>query len=153
MLGVDKYMNEIVTLYFKSIEIFKLWESTPRDFGSGDLLYKSEVHTLAAIGNHPGINHTALSIEMDVSKSAISKFVGKLLDKDLIVKTIEKSNKKEVIFNLTSKGKIVFEGHKSFRKLMFSGIDDLLANLKEEEKEFLIKFLKELNHVAKNSLK
>lgn len=153
MSGDDNYMNEIINLYFQSIEIFKLWESTPRDFGSGDLLYKSEVHTLAVIGNNPGINHTALSIEMDVSKSAISKFVGKLLDKDLITKINEKNNKKEVIFNLTSKGKIVFEGHQSFRKLMFSGIDDLLANLKGEEKEFLIKFFKELNSVAKNSLK
>lgn len=145
-------MNDIINLYFKSMEMFKVLESTPRDFGSGDLLYKSEVHTLSSIGRNPGINLTSLSIEMNVSKSAISKFVGKLLDKNLIEKTIEEYNKKEVAFNLTPKGQTVFQGHEAFRKSNFSGIDELLANLKEEERIFLTKFFKDLNNVIKNSI-
>ena len=145
-------MNNIINLYFQSMEIFKIWESTPRDFGSGDLLYKSEVHTLSAIGHSPGINLTSLSLKMNVSKSAMSKFVSKLLDKGLISKTIEDYNKKEVSFNLTDKGQIVFEGHEEFRKSTFSGLDDLLANLKDEEKIFLSNFLNDLNCILKNSL-
>lgn len=145
-------MNDIINLYFQSMEMFKILESTPRDFGSGDLLYKSEVHTLSSIGHNPGINLTSLSVEMNVSKSAISKFVGKLLDKNLIEKTIEEYNKKEVAFNLTPKGQTVFQGHEAFRQSNFSGIDELLANLKEEERIFLTKFFKDLNHVIKNSI-
>lgn len=127
-------------------------ESTPRDFGSGDLLYKSEVHTLAVIGRYTGINLTSLSLEMNVSKSAVSKFVGKLLDKRLILKTIEADNRKEVIFYLTDKGKIVFEGHEAFRKSTLSGIYELLAHLKQEERIFLTNFLQDLNRVISNSI-
>lgn len=145
-------MNDIINLYFQSMEMFKSLESTPRDFGSGDLLYKSEVHTLCTIGRNTGINLTSLSLEMNVSKSAVSKFVGKLLNKRLILKTIEADNRKEVIFYLTDKGKIVFEGHETFIKSTFSGIYELLAHLKQEERIFLTKFLQDLNRVIKDSI-
>jgi DNA-binding MarR family transcriptional regulator len=145
-------VNEIINLYFKSLELFKNLESTPRDFGSGNLLFKSEVHTLSAIGFNPGINLTSLAAEMSVSKSAVSKFVRKLLDKHLIQKYIEEDNKKEVIFYLTDIGKTVFEGHEAFKKSYFSGIYELLAQLKQEEKIFLTNFLKSLNQTVKKSL-
>jgi len=145
-------VREIISLYFQSMETFKNLESTPRDFGSGDLLYKSEVRTLSAIGHNSGINLTSLSVEMNVSKSAVSKFVGKLLDKNLIRKTIEEDNKKEVAFYLTDKGQIAFEGHEAYAESTFSGIYDLLAHLTHEEKIFLTSFLNDLNGVLKNSL-
>lgn len=144
--------NDIIDLYFQSMEMFKSLESTPRDFGSGDLLYKSEVHTLTAIGHNPGINLTSLSVKMNVSKSAVSKFVSKLLDKCLIRKTTEGDNKKEVIFYLTDKGQTVFEGHEAYRKSSFAEIYELLAHLKTEEQIFLANFLKDLNRAIKGSL-
>jgi len=136
--------DELISLYFQSMELFRILESIPRDFGSGDLLYKSEVHTLATIGYHPGINLTELSLEMNVSKSAISKFVKKLLDKNLIRKSMEKDNRKEVVFYLTQKGQIVFTGHEAFAKSTFSGIYELLNSLSQDENIFLTNFFKEL---------
>ena len=79
-----KDYEKIIKLYFKSIKGFNEFESLPRDFGTGDLLYSSEIHTLQAIGNNSNINLTELAEILDISKSGTSKFVKKLLDKNLI---------------------------------------------------------------------
>lgn len=140
----DHDTKKIIKLYFQSMDLFKEFENTPRDFGSGDLLYKSEIHTLETIGHHPGINLTELAEEMRVTKSAVSKFTAKLLDKDLIEKQMEEGNKKEVLFYLTSKGQTAFKGHEQFQKAAFSGILDLINSLDQHEKNFLIGFLERL---------
>jgi hypothetical protein len=48
--------DRIINLYFKSIKQFNEIESQPRDFGTGDLLYSSEIHTLEAVGKYPDSN-------------------------------------------------------------------------------------------------
>jgi len=140
----NENVNNIIKLYFHSFDVFRKLEVTPRDFGSGDLLYQSEVHTLEVIGYNPGINLTGIAIKMDISKSAISKFAKKLIDKKLIHKSSEQNNKKEVLFFLTPKGNTVFEGHQTFEKNTFSGVYNLFDELTETEKAFLKKFFMEL---------
>jgi DNA-binding MarR family transcriptional regulator len=137
----DKNIDIIINLYFKSLEMFKSLESTPRDFGSGELLYSSEVHTLVAIGKNSGLNLTDISVAMNVSKSAVSKFVKKLLNKGLIQKRNEEKNKKEVVFYLTLKGQTVFAGHEIYEQNTFAGIFKILAGLSSAEKAFLTHFL------------
>lgn len=141
-------MNEykrITELYFKSIKGFNEFESIPRDFGSGDLLYSSEIHTLQAIGNNENINLTELAIILDISKSGTSKFVKKLLDKDLITKSKNSGNKKEVVFNLTEKGKKAYFGHEVFSKKTFTPIHKILSSLSKNEMDILESFLYDLN--------
>lgn len=104
-----KDYENIIKLYFKSLKAFNEFESIPRDFGTGgDMLYSSEIHTLQAIGRNANINLTELAEKLDISKSGASKFVLKLLEKDLITKNKLINNKKEVVFNLTEKGLIAF---------------------------------------------
>lgn len=142
--------NKVTKLYFKSIKEFNEFESIPRDFGTGDLLYSSEIHTLQAIGDNTDINLTELSLKLDVSKSAVSKFVKKLLDKGLITKSKLQGNKKEVVFGLTDKGRTAYIGHKKFSQETFKPIFNILSKLDKEQVDFLEKFLGELTQeVAK----
>ena len=132
-------------LYFKSVKGFNELESIPRDFGTGDLLYSSEIHTLQAIGDSTDINLTELALKLDISKSGTSKFVKKLLEKDLITKSKLYGNKKEVVFGLTEKGRTAYLGHKTFSKEVFAPIYNILSRLDKNEIGFLESFLYDLS--------
>ncbi|QZY56128.1 MarR family transcriptional regulator [Crassaminicella profunda] len=139
-----KNYERIIKSYFRSVREFNEFESVPRDFGTGDLLYSSEIHTLQVIGNNANINLTELAAKLDISKSGASKFTKKLIEKNLITKSKHLSNKKEVVFNLTEKGLIAYLGHEKFDKEVFASIYKILSRFDEKEKEFLESFLDEL---------
>jgi len=128
----------------KSVSLMREIESEPRDFGTGDLLYSSTIHTLVQIGKNPGINLTNLAEKLDISKSAVSKFVRQLLEKSLITKSKDVNNRKEVIFYLSEKGVVAYQGHESFEKRVFGVIEEKIDLLKDEEKEVFVEFLTSL---------
>ena len=136
--------EQIISLYMKSKELFNEFESTPRDFGTGDLLYASTIHTLVQIAKNPGINLTNLAEKLDISKSAVSKFIKQLLALSLITKSKDINNRKEVIFYLSEKGVTAYKGHEAFEKLFFSVIEKRLDILAEEEKDVFVDFLSSL---------
>jgi DNA-binding MarR family transcriptional regulator len=116
-----------------------------RDFGSGDLLYSTEIHTIVAIGKNPGTNLTQLAEMLGVSKSAASKFIKKLIAKHYIIKSRPVDNQREVIFNLTDKGKIAFQGHERFSSETFKRVYSILEDSKEREIVTIENFLEKLN--------
>ena len=133
--------EKITNLYFSSLDEFNKFENMPRDFGTGDLLYRSEIHTLQAIGKKPNRNLTELAGDLGISKSGVSKFIKKLLDKELVTKNRQVNNKKEVVFALTLKGEIAYKGHQKFSKEMFVDLLEYIDSVREEEQDFLIEFL------------
>ena len=139
--------EHIIKLYFKSIKFMEVIESTPRDFGTGDLLYSSTIHTLVAIGKHPGCNLTELASDLDITKGGAGKFVRKLISKELIVKTQLPNNKKEVIFNMTNKGKIAYTRHERFEQLRFGEIFETLDSMDIRDVKVLEDFLTKLNKI------
>jgi len=139
-----KKKQEIIKLYMKSVDLMREIESKPRDFGTGDLLYSSTIHTLVQIGKNPGINLTNLAEQLDISKSAVSKFIRQLIDLGLITKSKDINNRKEVIFYLSEKGVVAYHGHESFEREFFDVIEKNLNALKEREKEVFITFLRSL---------
>lgn len=144
------YMNKsqkIINLYFSSIKKFNEIESQPRDFGTGDLLYSSEIHTLEAIGKYPGSNLTELSEKLNITKGGTSKFVKKLLAKDLIVKESLADNKKETFYRLTSKGEVAYKGHQEFSLARFGDILQRLSELSLKEANVIEEFLEDLNEI------
>lgn len=137
--------ERIVNLYFRSMKRFEELESEPRNFGTGDLLFSSEIHTIQAIGDNPNINLTCLADKLGISKSGASKFIGKLLKKGLITKNKQINNDKEVVFNLTKTGFTAYLKHEEFSKEIFKPIYDLLSSFDENQTVFLEAFLKKLN--------
>jgi DNA-binding MarR family transcriptional regulator len=145
--GEGDYMKKyekIIQLYFKSIKEFNEFESAPRDFGTGDLLYSSEIHTLQAIGNNENINLSELAEILGISKSGVSKFIKKLLSKKMITKSNPLNNRKEVVFNLTKKGWTAYLGHQNFSEQTFNSIYNILSRLDDQQILFLETFLHEL---------
>lgn len=136
--------ERVVDLYFHSMKRFEELEKAPRNFGTEDLLYSSEIHTVQAIGDNPNINLTGLAERLGITKSGVSKFIGKLLEKGLITKNKLINNDKEVVFNLTKKGNTAYLKHEEFSKEIFKPVFDLLSDLDEGQTAFLENFFKEL---------
>jgi len=149
-----KPYDEITTQLFSLIQGFKDFESKPRFYGTEDLLYGSEIHTLQMIGRQGSCNLTQLAGLLEISKSGISKFSNKLLEKGLIIKSRMDKNRKEVIFSLTPKGRIAYLAHEKFDETMFAAMYSLLDSCTKEQIDFLaaffsrvVKQLQELNQV------
>ncbi len=123
---------------------FTMIENSPRDFGSGEKLYPSEIHTIEAIGRNEGINVTELAETMGVSKAAISQIVRKLEKKKYILKYKAQENDKEVLLKLMKKGRTVFEGHKQFHAVIDVDIIKLIKHMKPEEYDFFDRVLSEM---------
>ena len=144
MLMNNKYM--IVETLLKINNKLSEMSAIPRDFGAGDLLYSTEIHTIVAIDKNPGINLTELSSILGVSKSAGSKFVKKLLVKDYITKSKAVDNQKEVLFNLTKKGKIASKGHDEFAKIKFEKLYGVV-DIHKQKLELISNFLEDVDEV------
>ena len=121
------FMSEIILTYEQLMDILdKVWTKvellhTPsRDFGTGVPIYRKEIHTLQAIGQHPKINITALAEHMGVTKGAVSQMITKLVKKKMVRKIYTKGNKKEVILELTDLGWIGYHNHGKFHMDMFN---------------------------------
>lgn len=135
-----KMLESIFRLSKKFFEAMK----QPNKFGTDKLLYSSEIHTLEMIGKHPGITVTELADRQGISKSALPKLVHKLIQKDLIYRYQETGNKKNILLELTSKGRVAVQNHFEFHETFDSGIIEKINLLTPEEYLFLSDILEEL---------
>ena len=127
-------------------------EKSPRDFGSGDLLYRSEVHTLMAIGNTPGVNVTSLASHSGISKSAISQMVNKLTQKNLVEKYRSPENNKEIFLRLTPRGRVAYLGHEQYHFKIHARIEQKMKQMTDEEFLFLKEFFRVIEETVDESL-
>ncbi len=142
-----KYMN-IIEKFTRMINKFNYIEKIPRDFGTGNLLYPSEIHLIETIGKTPGINVTELAKKHGISKAAISQKLKKLEKKDLIERFKDNENEKAVLLKLKIKGEIAFKGHESFHSIMDSGIIQKINEMSPEKVKDFEKILDEINIYA-----
>lgn len=76
---MDKY-DKVIKLCLETVNQFNEIEQSPRDYGTSETLFSSEIDTVTIIGEQEGINLTELSKKLEVSKSGASKFVKHLLE-------------------------------------------------------------------------
>ncbi len=102
------------------VDKFNKQHKKGHDFGSGDLLFPSEIHTIQAIGDHENINITDLAVALKVTKPTISERVKKLERLELIQRQDAVDNMKTVILHLTARGWVAYKGHEAHHKKMFA---------------------------------
>lgn len=109
----------------------------PKQFGTDQLMYQSEIHFIDAIGCEGDIKPQDLSMKLGISYGAITQVATKLIKKNLIKKYKMKNNNKEVYYKLTESGIIAYENHKLFHKDLTEKIVEYLKGLSEEEYDVL----------------
>jgi len=124
-------------------------ESVPREYGSGEKLFASEIHTVAAVYRDPGCNLTVLAATLDVSPAAASKFVAKLIRRGYIVKYKAPDNRRDVLFEATEKGRIAAKGHERFEKRTFAKLIRAEQSLEPREREVVRGYFEKLMELVK----
>lgn len=123
-------------------------EDPPRDFGTGDLLNRTEVHAIVIIGRTTGVNITSLAEQLKISISAASQVVRKLSTLKFVEKYHRPDNEKEVILRLTPRGKIVYHTHEQFHAKIEELLMRKMGPITREEFEKLKKFIVALDETS-----
>ena len=121
--------------------------SAAHDFGTGVPLYKTEIHTIRAIGENEGINMTALAELMGVTKGAESQTIKKLVEKKLVERTPALDDAREVLLGLTDLGWTGFYHHEQFHMEMYDTLYEYFGDAVKTRLEAFNRILGELNEL------
>ena len=128
----------ILELCYRLMNKYNQKTKNPKQYGTDDLLYASEVHMIEVIGIYESITTTKLAERMGITKGAVSQTTSKLLQKDLILKTASKERSNEVFITLTEKGRKVLDGHHKMHEKMSARVNEVLVKMSEESKNDMI---------------
>ena len=136
-------MQRVDFIVEKMVRAFNTMQENAKqahDYGTGQLFYQSELHTLAAICRHDRINASELAQIMGVTKGAITQVINKLTQKGLIEKFNLPGNKKEIHFRVTEAGLYVNESHSQYHQTMHAPVASYLCGLDEEKLEAISRY-------------
>ncbi len=133
---MNNELQNLIDLFLKILHLYSVISRKPVDYGTGDLLYFTEIHTISVVGKNREVNMTRLAEMMGVTKGAISQTVKKLVNKNLILKT-NITNRKEVNLKLSDKGQMAYKGQKSFQKEIFTFAETLYNRSTPEQRELV----------------
>lgn len=129
---MENELQYLIDQFLKILNLYSVISRKPKDYGTGDLLYFTEVHTISMVGINKAVNMTRLAEIMGVTKGAISQTIRKLVSKKFIIKSNAR-NKKEINLRLSDKGMIVYKGLQSFQKEIFAFAGTLYEKAKPED--------------------
>jgi DNA-binding MarR family transcriptional regulator len=131
----ERKFKEIMRQFMKAMHQFSKMEETPMDFGSGDILFRSEIHTIEAIGHKEGLNVTELAAVLEITKGTVSQLVSKLARKGLVLKKKGDRNDKEITLELTPRGRKAFDGHQRFHREIYLDFMQIYSGVSHEQLE------------------
>lgn len=126
-------LQTLLDLFLKILHLYSVIDRKPKDYGTGDLLYITEIHTITVVGKNKEINMTRLAEIMGVTKGAISQTIRKLVHKNFILKS-NTTNKKEFNLTLSEKGIVVLKGQESFQRELFEFAETLYKQAQPEDR-------------------
>jgi len=134
----QKIMNpevyKLVSTFRNILHVYSILEKKPIEFVDGPKLHLTEIQTVSAIGESPGVNITQLSEIMGVTRGAISQMVQKLAKKGLITRSKERNNK-EINLGLSKTGQLVCEEFKMHMQGIFVFAEELYDAASSADRE------------------
>jgi DNA-binding MarR family transcriptional regulator len=131
---MNNELQNLIDLFLKILHLYSVIGRKPKDYGTGDLLYFTELHTITVVARNKEVNMTQLSDIMGVTRGAISQTINKLVRKGLILKT-NITNRKEVNLTLSEKGVKVLRAQESFQKEIFTFAEHLYERARPEDRD------------------
>ncbi|MEX3622903.1 MarR family winged helix-turn-helix transcriptional regulator [Viridibacillus arvi] len=138
-MSKEKSFHEMMETIYELSRHISSYESIPRKYGTDDDLFMVEAHTINLIGDKTQTNISELSRLTNKTKGALSQMVDRLIKKDMLTKTKNPLDNREVIIQLTNKGKVVYDFHKELDKVNYR---ELLKGLEQFNEEDFIKYEK-----------
>lgn len=110
MQETEKLKLEAIERMFRVTNKMLLGRKHPRDYGTGELLYMSEIEIIREVGINDGTTLSELSGVLGVSKATLSPIINKLEAKSYLSKKTSPQNGKIKMLSLTKKGLNVIDG-------------------------------------------
>lgn len=135
--------EKLLDLLIQFLETEKLFEKNHKS-QTGALFEEfsiSEMHCVDFIFKTELPNVTKLSEKMNITKGGVSKIIKKLIEKNAIESFFVDTNKKEIYYKLTNKGKEVFKLHKNIHEKWCEINLEFFKNCSKEEIKYTILFL------------
>jgi DNA-binding MarR family transcriptional regulator len=133
MTDQEKKMQVLVEQFLRIINKYNALQKKPYDFGIGERLHPAEIHTVSAIAGAGTVNVTELAGKLGVTKGAVSQMVSRLEKKGLVRKSRDRANDKEVLLDLTRRGKKAHEGHARFHGGMYGEFTAMMESMSPEQ--------------------
>jgi DNA-binding MarR family transcriptional regulator len=144
----EKSATEIIVHKFEKVmNKYIASEKKPKYYGTKDLLYRAEVHTIDGIGKNNKINVTQLALYLGITKGAVSQMVDKLIKKDMVTKKMISDTENEVSLELTEKGALVYKGHEEYHKEFYTKISEHLGHLSDKNIESILDTINALENL------
>ncbi len=129
-------LQYLIDQFLRILHLYSVISRRPVDYGTGDLLYFTEIHTITTLRQNKEINMTHLAEKMGVTRGAISQTIRKLVNKNLVIK-LNTNNRKEFNLRLTEKGQIAYKGQMSFQREIFTFAETLYERGSERDREMV----------------
>lgn len=142
-MDITKKLNDILVSLFNSV--LKMEEDAIKNASNHNLSI-TEVHTLAAIGAGKAKTMTQVAARLKISVSTLTIAINKLVDKKYVNRFRIPEDRRIVKIELTEAGVEAVREHEEFHRNM---IDDVLAELNEEEQKILLQSLDNLHDFFK----
>jgi DNA-binding MarR family transcriptional regulator len=146
-MQVQNEYYDIMKMLMRVVNKFHALDRTPRDFGTGERLYMTEIHTIDAVGKTPDMNVTEIAETLGVTKGTLSPLVSRLAKRKYVTKFKGGANRRDVLLRLTPKGQIAYHGHEMFHLKMHAKLFEQF----EDQPEF-IRLLKQFLRVGDDML-
>lgn len=115
-MNKNLFVANLIKQFEHIVSLYNAIEKTTDSYGTAIMLHPSEIHMIAAIGNHPNSNLTELSSHLNITKGATTKMIQKLAKKGLVIKQFAPNSENEIVLRLTTIGQKAYAGHQSYRK-------------------------------------
>ncbi len=122
MINKKNKFKELISNFVLTVNKYNLLTGMAMDYGSGIMMYPSEIHMLNAVHKYPGSNITELGKKLAITKSASSQLINKLEKKELIVKYHESENEKNILLRITENGQKAIFGFNNFQNGIFNDL-------------------------------
>ena len=95
----------------------------------------AELHTIVAVGLHETNSMKVVASRLDVTMATLTAAMNKLERKGFVERMRSETDRRQVLVQLTSKGRKAFRAHESFHKKM---VDSALSVLTPEEETVFV---------------
>jgi Transcriptional regulators len=136
--------REFIEKFMRLANLVVAADALPRAFGTRQRLSRSEIHTIEAIGDHPGLSVTELASLRGISKSAASQLLARLKAKRLVSQSLAGGSSRDTSLSLTASGRRAYEAHEAGHRELYALLARRLGELSPDFLETLSSLLDEV---------
>ena len=145
MLSIDEDApTDITSIIASATDALYVYFSEPYTLKDGSTLSPAEVRTLSFVCDQGGVTLTMIALDSGTTKSAVTKPVNRLIEKNMLVRKPMPGNGREKLIVPTEKGKASLDEMKIMKTARLGKLAKLEENLSDSQIEGFKKYLKAL---------